>query len=53
MKAIRTEHYLESLEIEGRMYAKLGKLLQRYRLLLCPTLPVPRSRPARITSTRR
>ncbi len=41
MKAVRTEHYLESLEIEGRMYAKLGKLLQRYRLLLCPTLPVP------------
>ena len=41
MKAVRTEHYLESLEIEGRMYAKLGKLFQRYRLLLCPTLPVP------------
>jgi len=36
-----SEHYLQSLEIEGQMYAKLGKLLQRYRLLLCPTLPVP------------
>ena len=23
------------------MYAKLGRLFQRYRLLLCPTLPVP------------
>ena len=23
------------------MYAGLGKLQQRYRLLLCPTLPVP------------
>jgi Asp-tRNA(Asn)/Glu-tRNA(Gln) amidotransferase A subunit family amidase len=35
------EHYLESLFIEGRMYARLGKILQRYRLLICPTLPVP------------
>jgi Asp-tRNA(Asn)/Glu-tRNA(Gln) amidotransferase A subunit family amidase len=33
--------YLASLEIEGAMYARLGKLLQRYRLLICPTLPVP------------
>lgn len=38
---VTSEHYLQSLEIEGQMYAKLGKLLQRYRLLLCPTLPVP------------
>jgi Asp-tRNA(Asn)/Glu-tRNA(Gln) amidotransferase A subunit family amidase len=33
--------FLESLEIEGRMYAKLGAHFQRYRLLLCPTLPLP------------
>ncbi len=33
--------YLESLDIEGRMFARLGALLRRYRLLLCPTLPVP------------
>ena len=37
---MRVEDYLESLDIEGRMYAKLGAHLQRYRLLLCPTLPV-------------
>ena len=33
--------FLASLEIEGRMYASLGKVLQRNRLLLCPTLPLP------------
>ncbi len=33
--------FLEGLGIEGRMYARLGKLHQSYRLLLCPTLPVP------------
>ncbi len=33
--------YLESLEIEAGMYRRLGKLQRRYRLLLCPTLPVP------------
>jgi len=35
------EQFLESLEIESEMYAQLGALLQRHRLLLCPTLPVP------------
>ena len=36
-----SEDFIAGLEIEGRMYAKLGKLFQTYRLLLCPTLPVP------------
>jgi Asp-tRNA(Asn)/Glu-tRNA(Gln) amidotransferase A subunit family amidase len=40
-QAITPANFLESLEIEGRMYARLGKLQRRYRLLLCPTLPVP------------
>ncbi len=40
-RGVGVEDFLESLEIEGRMYARLGKLQQRYRLLLCPTLPVP------------
>ncbi len=40
-QGVRVEDYLESLDIEGRMYAKLGAHFQRYRLLLCPTLPVP------------
>jgi aspartyl-tRNA(Asn)/glutamyl-tRNA(Gln) amidotransferase subunit A len=40
-RAVTSADYLASLEIEGGMYAKLGKLFQRYRLLLCPTLPVP------------
>ncbi len=33
--------YLRSLEIEGRVYARLGDLLSRYRLLLCPTIALP------------
>ncbi len=32
---------VDSMELEGRMYATLGPLLQKYRLLLCPTLAVP------------
>jgi Asp-tRNA(Asn)/Glu-tRNA(Gln) amidotransferase A subunit family amidase len=40
-RGVRAKDFLESLEIEGRMYVRLGKLQQRYRLLLCPTLPVP------------
>ncbi len=40
-REVTSERYLESLEIEGRMYARLGELFQRYRLLICPTLPLP------------
>jgi Asp-tRNA(Asn)/Glu-tRNA(Gln) amidotransferase A subunit family amidase len=40
-RTVTTDDFLDGLEIESRMYARLGKLMQRYRLLLCPTLPVP------------
>lgn len=33
--------FLEGLVIETQMYKSLGALLQRYRILLCPTLPLP------------
>jgi Asp-tRNA(Asn)/Glu-tRNA(Gln) amidotransferase A subunit family amidase len=38
---VTTADFLKGLEIEGDMYDKLGQVFQRYRLLLCPTLPVP------------
>ena len=33
--------YLQGLLIEARMYETLGAVLQKYRVLLCPTLPLP------------
>jgi amidase len=33
--------YFNTLEVAGTMYASLGPLLQKYRLLICPTLAVP------------
>jgi Asp-tRNA(Asn)/Glu-tRNA(Gln) amidotransferase A subunit family amidase len=33
--------FLASLETAGSMYATLGPLLQKYRLLVCPTLALP------------
>jgi amidase len=35
------EDFLAAMEFAGRMYETLGKLLQRYRVLICPTLAVP------------
>ncbi|MCC6313707.1 MAG: amidase [Thermomicrobiales bacterium] len=32
---------MRGLELEGRVYAPLGALLETYRLLLCPTLAIP------------
>lgn len=40
-KSTRKEDYLKGLEIETRMYKSLGALFQKYRILLCPTLPLP------------
>jgi Asp-tRNA(Asn)/Glu-tRNA(Gln) amidotransferase A subunit family amidase len=40
-KATRKEDYLKGLEIETAMYKSLGALFQKYRILLCPTLPLP------------
>jgi aspartyl-tRNA(Asn)/glutamyl-tRNA(Gln) amidotransferase subunit A len=35
------EDYLRGLEIEGRVFARLGAVLNRYRLLVCPTFALP------------
>jgi aspartyl-tRNA(Asn)/glutamyl-tRNA(Gln) amidotransferase subunit A len=40
-KRFGTASFLEALEIEGRMFNRLSKVLRRHRLLICPTLPVP------------
>ena len=39
--AVAKDDYLRSLESEGRVYAALGGVLERYRLLICPTFAVP------------
>ncbi|RAG83474.1 amidase [Streptacidiphilus pinicola] len=33
--------FLEGLELEGRLYAELGAVLERYDALLCPTAAIP------------
>ena len=33
--------YLQGLQIEGEMYAELGALLERYDILICPTIALP------------
>ncbi|MDZ4737820.1 MAG: amidase [Rhodospirillaceae bacterium] len=38
---MKKEDFLAGLEYEGEMYLSLGKLMQKYRILLCPTLPLP------------
>ncbi|MGE0118115.1 MAG: amidase [Dongiaceae bacterium] len=40
-KSTRKEDYLRGLEIETAMYKSLGALFRTYRILLCPTLPLP------------
>jgi amidase len=37
----KKEEFLHGLEYENEMYASFGKLMQKYRILLCPTLPLP------------
>jgi amidase len=32
---------IRAMEVEGRMFEKLGALFERYRLLICPTLALP------------
>lgn len=32
---------LEGMELEGKLYASLGSLLEQYQLLLCPTTALP------------
>lgn len=33
--------FVEGIEIETKMYAAFGPMMERYRVLLCPTLPIP------------
>jgi len=40
-KTSRKDDFLKGLEIEAQMYKSLGALFQKYRILLCPTLPLP------------
>ncbi len=39
--ASREISFLEGLEIEGRLYAELGQILERYDALICPTAGIP------------
>lgn len=38
---IPKEEFVAGLEIETAMYKTLGPILEKYKVLLCPTLPVP------------
>lgn len=38
---IRKEDYLRGLEIESRVYAELGTVLETFDILICPTAAVP------------
>jgi amidase len=40
-KTIGKGDFLEGLMIEAGMYRSLGALFRKYRVLLCPTLPLP------------
>jgi amidase len=40
-KRVKKEDFLTGLEIETAMYKTLGPVLERYRILICPTLPLP------------
>jgi aspartyl-tRNA(Asn)/glutamyl-tRNA(Gln) amidotransferase subunit A len=40
-RTIRKRDFVRGLEIEGRVYERLGRLLERHRLLICPTFAVP------------
>jgi len=38
---VSTDDFFASLEVAGEMYGTLGPILEKYRILLCPTLAVP------------
>jgi aspartyl-tRNA(Asn)/glutamyl-tRNA(Gln) amidotransferase subunit A len=40
-RKVRKEDFAKGLEIEGRVYERLGWILERHRLLICPTFSVP------------
>ncbi len=33
--------FVRGLELEARVYERLGRVLERHRLLICPTMPLP------------
>ncbi len=39
--AVAKEDIVRGLELEGRVYERLGRVLERHRLLVCPTYSVP------------
>jgi Asp-tRNA(Asn)/Glu-tRNA(Gln) amidotransferase A subunit family amidase len=40
-KRAKKEDFLKGLEVETKMYRSLGSVLEKHRILLCPTLPLP------------
>jgi amidase len=40
-KRVKKEEFLAGLEIETAMYKSLAPVLDKYRVLICPTLPLP------------
>jgi amidase len=40
-KTVKKGDFLDGLMIEGRMYKSLSEVFRKYRVLLCPTLPLP------------
>jgi Asp-tRNA(Asn)/Glu-tRNA(Gln) amidotransferase A subunit family amidase len=41
LAALQETSYLEGLEIEAKLYAELGALLDRFEVLVCPTFSIP------------
>ncbi len=40
-QTISGQDFYESLIVAGEMYDRLGPILDKYRLLICPTLAIP------------
>jgi aspartyl-tRNA(Asn)/glutamyl-tRNA(Gln) amidotransferase subunit A len=40
-RTVRKRDFVRGLEIEGRVYERLGRVLERHRILICPTFAVP------------
>ena len=41
---VTSKDFVDGLETETRMYATFGPIMERYKVLLCPTLPLPATR---------
>jgi Asp-tRNA(Asn)/Glu-tRNA(Gln) amidotransferase A subunit family amidase len=40
-RGVNARDFVGGLEIETKMYASFGPIMERYKVLLCPTLPLP------------